>query len=98
MDKIKIGYLGYGSYVPSLVVTNEDLERIVDTSDEWITQRTGIKTRHVLRKNETVLDMAVEASRRALSDAGLKAEDIGDILRELYPVSWAALTGEADAS
>ena len=79
MDKIKIGYLGYGSYIPSVVVTNEDLERMVDTSDEWIQQRTGIQTRHVMKKNETILDMAIEASRRALADAGLSPEDIGDI-------------------
>lgn len=79
MNDMKIGYLGYGSYLPPVVVTNEDLERMVDTSDEWITQRTGIKTRHVMSKNESILDMSVEASKRALSDAGLKPEDIGDI-------------------
>ena len=79
MDTMKIGYLGYGSYIPPVVVTNEDLERMVDTSDEWIQQRTGIQTRHVMKKNETILDMAVEASRRALSDAELSPEDIGDI-------------------
>ena len=79
MDGMKLGYLGYGSYIPSVVVTNEDLERIVDTSDEWIQQRTGIQTRYVMNRNESVLDMAVEASKRALSDAGLSPDDIGDI-------------------
>ncbi|UCE18010.1 MAG: beta-ketoacyl-ACP synthase 3 [Gemmatimonadota bacterium] len=79
MDRMRIGYLGYGSYIPSVVVTNEDLERIVDTSDEWIQQRTGIQTRFVMNKNESVLQMAVEASKRALADAGLSPDDIGDI-------------------
>jgi 3-oxoacyl-[acyl-carrier-protein] synthase-3 len=79
MDRMKIGYLGYGSYIPSVVVTNEDLERIVDTSDEWIQQRTGIQTRYVMNKDDSVLHMAVEASKRALSDAGLSITDIGDI-------------------
>lgn len=79
MEKMKIGYLGYGSYLPSLVLTNEDLEKIVDTSNEWIQQRTGIQTRRVMNKSESVLDMAVQASRKALSDAGLSPSDIGDI-------------------
>lgn len=79
MDTVKIGYLGYGSHLPSMIVTNEDLERIVDTSDEWIQQRTGIKTRRIMRKDESVLSMAVGAARRAISDAGLSPGDIGDI-------------------
>ncbi len=79
MDRLRIGYLGYGSYLPSLVLTNEDLERIVDTSDEWIQQRTGIQTRRILSRQETLLEMAVEASRRAINDAGLHPSDIGDI-------------------
>ncbi|MFQ6091589.1 MAG: beta-ketoacyl-ACP synthase 3 [bacterium] len=79
MEKMKIGYLGFGSYLPSRVLTNRDLERIVDTSDEWIQQRTGIKTRRIMDTGESVLEMAVQASRKALSDAGLSPNDIGDI-------------------
>ncbi len=75
----RIGYVGCGAYVPPTVVTNEDLSRIVDTNDEWIRRRTGIRTRRVLGKDETILDMAVAASRRALDDAGVTPEEIGDI-------------------
>ena len=74
-----IGFAGIGGYVPETVVTNEDLEKIVDTSDEWIQRRTGIKTRRVLGSDETILDMAVTAARRALEDAGVEAEEIDDI-------------------
>ena len=75
----KIGYLGFGSYTPPRVLTNEDLEKVVDTSDEWIQRRTGVRTRRILGKGETVLGMALEAARRALDDAGVTAEAIGDI-------------------
>ena len=75
----RIGYVGHGAYLPPTVVTNEDLSRIVDTSDEWIRRRTGIRTRRILDKDETILDMAVAASRRALDDAGVAPEEIGDI-------------------
>ena len=79
MPEQTIGIAGIGCSVPSTVLTNDDLEKLVDTSDEWIRTRTGIQTRHVLAKDETLLDLAVEASRRALEDAGVTAEEITDI-------------------
>lgn len=72
--------LGTGHYLPEKVVTNQDLESIVDTSDEWIVTRTGIRQRHQARPDETTSDMAAEAARRALQAAELSAEDIDLIL------------------
>lgn len=74
-----VGFVGFGGYVPPTELTNSDLERVVDTSDEWILRRTGIRTRHILAEGETILGMAVEAARRALDDAGVAAADIDDI-------------------
>ena len=71
--------LGTGSALPKRVVTNFDLEKIVDTSDEWIQERTGIRERHVIT-TETLQDLAVEACEKALEDAGKKAEDVDLIL------------------
>jgi 3-oxoacyl-[acyl-carrier-protein] synthase-3 len=67
---------GTGSYLPEKIVTNADLERLVDTSDEWIRSRTGIKQRHVAAEGETTTDLAEHAARRALADAGVTAQDI----------------------
>ena len=64
---------GTGSALPRLVVTNEDLSRIVDTSDEWISTRTGVKERRVLSE-ETLTDLALEAAEKAMADAGVKPE------------------------
>ena len=72
--------LGTGSAVPSTVVTNDDLAKIVDTSDEWITTRTGIKERRVLEENQAASDLALRASERALEDAGITAEDLDAII------------------
>jgi 3-oxoacyl-[acyl-carrier-protein] synthase-3 len=74
-----VGFVGFGGYVPPTELTNSDLERVVDTSDEWILRRTGIRTRHILAEGETILGMAVQAARRALDDAGVAAADIDDI-------------------
>src|SRR5205085_12351692 len=71
-----VGIAGIGSYVPELVLTNADLERMVDTSDEWITTRTGIAERRIAGAGEATSDMAVAAARRALDDAGLEGESI----------------------
>lgn len=65
-----------GSYVPENVVTNHDLEKIVDTSDEWITERTGIKERRIVNGNQATSDLAYEAASIALKRAHLKAKDI----------------------
>ncbi len=70
---------GLGSYVPSRVVTNEDMEKLVQTSDEWILTRTGIKERHFLAKGEQGSDEGVAAARAALEDAGLTCEDVTHI-------------------
>jgi 3-oxoacyl-[acyl-carrier-protein] synthase-3 len=68
--------LGTGSYAPERVLTNDDLAHMVETSDEWIRTRSGIRERRIAAPNEATSDMAVHAARRALEDAGLTAADI----------------------
>ena len=68
--------IGYGSYLPSRVMTNADFERVMDTTDQWIVERTGIRERHFASENETVTDMATCAARAALENAGLTIDDI----------------------
>jgi 3-oxoacyl-[acyl-carrier-protein] synthase-3 len=68
--------LGCGSYLPSRVLTNAELSGMVDTSDEWITQRTGIRQRHIAAKGETTSDMALAAARAALTASGADAQSI----------------------
>jgi 3-oxoacyl-[acyl-carrier-protein] synthase-3 len=68
--------LGCGSYLPSRVLTNAELSRMVDTSDEWITQRTGIRERHIAAEGETTSDMALQAAQAALAAAGVEAQSI----------------------
>jgi 3-oxoacyl-[acyl-carrier-protein] synthase-3 len=68
--------IGCGSYLPARVVTNDDLARIVDTSDDWITQRTGIRERHIAANGEVTSDLALAAARAALANAGLDAQAI----------------------
>lgn len=72
----KIGIIGVGECLPKKVLTNFDLEKIVDTSDEWITTRTGIKERRLVAKNEAASDLAIKAAKEALHDAKLKPEDV----------------------
>jgi len=72
--------LGYGMAVPKKVVTNFDLEKVVDTSDEWIRSRTGIERRHIAEEGETTLSLASDAARAAIADAGLTAADIGLVI------------------
>jgi 3-oxoacyl-[acyl-carrier-protein] synthase-3 len=67
---------GVGSYLPARTLTNAELARMVDTSDEWIVQRTGIRERHIAAKEEKTSDLAVAAARAALANAGLTAADI----------------------
>jgi len=71
---------GWGKYVPARVLTNHDLAQMVDTSDEWITTRTGIKERHIRTENDTTSSMAVAASREALQVAGLSPKDLDLII------------------
>lgn len=68
--------IGYGSYLPQKIMTNQDFAKIMDTTDEWIVTRTGIRERHFARPDETVVDMAVIAAQRALDNAGLTINDI----------------------
>ncbi|WMT92502.1 ketoacyl-ACP synthase III [Pelagibacterium sp. H642] len=67
---------GVGGYLPERVMTNDDLTKIVDTSDEWIVQRTGIRQRHIAAEGEVTSDLALIAARRALENAGMEASDI----------------------
>ncbi|MBS4084625.1 MAG: ketoacyl-ACP synthase III [Rhizobiales bacterium] len=67
---------GVGSYLPARTLTNAELATMVDTSDEWIVQRTGIRERHVAAKDEKTSDLAIAAARAALANAGLTASDI----------------------
>lgn len=76
----RVGIRGTGSYVPEKRLTNDDLARMVDTSDEWIASRTGIRERRIAPEGETTSDMALVAAQRAIEDAGLKPEDIGMIV------------------
>jgi 3-oxoacyl-[acyl-carrier-protein] synthase-3 len=68
--------IGTGSYTPEKILTNEELSTVVDTSDEWITTRTGIKTRHIAAPNEKTSDMATVAALRAIEKAGVSVEEI----------------------
>lgn len=76
---MKTRIIGTGSYLPEHIVTNDDLAQIMETSDEWISSRTGIRERH-LAKEETTADMAVAAAKRALENAGVAAEEIDLII------------------
>lgn len=71
-----VGILGTGSYVPERVLSNADLEKMVDTSDEWIVSRTGIRERRIAAPEQATSDLAFEAGRRALADAGVRPEEI----------------------
>lgn len=70
---------GTGSYIPSHTMDNHDIARLVDTSDEWVRERTGIVKRHIIQ-NETTVSMAAEAGRKALENAGVSAKEVGLIL------------------
>lgn len=71
-----VGILGVGHYLPEKILTNQDLEKMVDTTDEWITERTGIKERHIAAPEQATSDLATIAAERALADAGVAAEEI----------------------
>lgn len=76
----KIGVIGVGKYLPKRVLTNADLEKMVDTSDEWITTRSGIKERRLAAKNEAASDLAVRAGKDALEDAKIRPQDLDLII------------------
>ncbi len=77
---MSIRIAGTGSYVPERILTNADLEKMVETNDEWIRTRTGIEERHLAADNEATSDMAYEAGRRALEMAGIRGEDLDAII------------------
>jgi 3-oxoacyl-[acyl-carrier-protein] synthase III len=76
----KASIIATGSYMPEKVLTNEELSKIVDTSDEWITTRTGIKERRIAADDQATSDLASEAARRALAQAGMSATDLDLII------------------
>jgi len=81
MQNLKgVKILGTGSFIPEKVITNADIEKLVDTSDEWITQRTGIRERRVVEKGTSTSDIAVEASRKAIDEAGINPQEIDLII------------------
>lgn len=71
-----VGIIGTGKYVPEKILTNSDLEKIVETNDEWIVSRTGIRERHIAAPHEATSDLAYEAALKALESAGMKAEEL----------------------
>jgi 3-oxoacyl-[acyl-carrier-protein] synthase-3 len=77
---VNAGIIGIGSYVPEKVLTNKDLEKMVDTNDEWIVSRTGIKERRIAADDQDTSDLAYEAAKRAIEDANITAEEIDLIL------------------
>lgn len=80
MKKINVGISGIGSYVPEKVVTNDDLSKVVDTSNEWIVERTGIEERRVVEDGVATSDIATKAALDALNDANIEPEDIDLII------------------
>lgn len=77
---MKIGLVGLGAYAPERVMTNEDWCRHVDTSDQWIVERTGIRCRRIAAEDETTVDLGEQAARAALADAGLDPEHIDELI------------------
>ena len=77
---IKAVVTGCGGYLPEKIVTNKELSKIVDTSDEWIRERTGIHERHIAAEDERTSDLAVQAAQAAIADAGLQPDDIDLII------------------
>jgi 3-oxoacyl-[acyl-carrier-protein] synthase-3 len=80
MQKLYGKVTGWGMYVPEQILTNDDLAQRIDTSDEWITQRSGIRQRHIAGPEDTTSTMSAEAGRRALARAGLTAADLDCII------------------
>lgn len=75
-----VGIAGIGSYIPPKIITNDDISKLVDTSDEWIVERTGIRERRVVDKDTSTSDIATIAAKRALQDGGISPEEIDLIL------------------
>jgi len=94
--------IGTGGYLPENVMTNHDLEKIVDTSDQWIRERTGIEQRHIAADDETTVDLAEKASRNAIEAAGIDPSEIDLIVfatstpDKIFPSSACILQGRLD--
>mgnify|MGYP000282911990 CR=1 FL=1 len=80
MSERRVKIVSTGSYIPEKVLTNEDLEKMVDTSDEWISTRTGIRRRHIARENEAASDLAYQASIKALNKKGISPQELDMII------------------
>jgi 3-oxoacyl-[acyl-carrier-protein] synthase-3 len=80
MSEIPVGVLGLGAYVPDRVMTNDEWAEYVDTTDEWISSRTGIKRRRIAAENQTTADLAAAAAERAIEDAGVAVSEIDEII------------------
>lgn len=93
---------GTGSYLPEKVLSNHDLESMVETSDQWITERTGIKERHIAAENETTTDLAYQASVKAIDAAGITNNDIDLIIvatttpTQIFPSTASLLQAKLD--
>jgi len=91
--------VGIGAYLPERVVTNAELSKTIDTTDEWIASRTGIRQRHIAAADETSSDLALKASRKALAHAGLRADEVDLIIvatttpDSTFPATAARLQG-----
>ncbi len=80
MADARIGILGFGSYVPSRVMTNDDWSELLETDDEWITSRSGIKERRFAADDESTVDLAAAAAEKAIADAGITASELDEII------------------
>ena len=89
------GIVGLGAYVPERVMSNADWAARIDTSDEWIVPRTGIRERRFAPEDETTVDLGLRAANAALADAGLTAEAIDEIIVELESTDVAERSGRA---
>ena len=94
LETVRSVVKGVGGYLPERVVTNADLTQIVDTSDEWIAARTGIRERHIVADGELTSTMGTAAAKAALADAGLEPDDIDLIV---LATGWK-LTGARSAT
>jgi 3-oxoacyl-[acyl-carrier-protein] synthase-3 len=74
--RVRAAIIGTGSYVPERVLTNFDLEKMVDTTDEWIFTRTGIRERRIVSEGQVTSDLGAEACRRALADAKVRPDEV----------------------
>lgn len=92
---MNIGILGTGSYVPEKILTNDDLSKMVDTSDEWITTRTGIKERRIAAPDQATSDLAVEAAAKAIEDAGIDKSEIDLVIVATMTPDHAAASSAA---